>query len=96
MIQVFDHDDDGYLDWLAKNPEGWVLNVRCRPDPSYVVLHRARCPTICRKGVAPGAWTARAYRKLCCTDVSQIRLAAMAEGRLDGSPSRACTICIRA
>lgn len=34
---AFAYDDPGYLDWLADNLEGYVLNVRARQDPSYVV-----------------------------------------------------------
>jgi hypothetical protein len=41
MIE-FRGDDPGYLSWTVGHPTGFILNVRREPDPSYVVLHRAR------------------------------------------------------
>jgi len=92
-MQVFVGDDRSYLDWLARHPEGWVLNVRMQADPDYVVLHRATCPTISRPSVRAGAWTERSYRKVCCTNPEDIAAAARAEGRVDGRPSKVCGIC---
>ena len=43
MCLVFDHDDAGYLDWLAKNQGGFVLNCIINGKRK---LHRANCPFI--------------------------------------------------
>jgi hypothetical protein len=45
MIQFVD-DEGGYLDWIARNPSGWVVNSNRHPTPSYIVLHRALCTLI--------------------------------------------------
>jgi hypothetical protein len=42
----FNDDDQSYLAWIAAHPRGYVLNIRHEPDPKYVVLHRATCPSI--------------------------------------------------
>ena len=65
----------------AAHPDGFVLNVRRRADPNYVVLHRATCGSISNDKQAPGAFTGRSYRKICATNVAELRLAAQREGR---------------
>jgi hypothetical protein len=91
MIEFHD-DDAGYLDWIARHLNGFVLNVRETPDPEYVVLHRARCPSISTSR-EPGAYTERSYRKYCSESVEDLRHAARQEGRRDGSFSRRCGMC---
>ncbi len=56
MIEFLD-DDEGYLSWIATNPDGLVLNVRRMADPNYVVLHRANCGSISTDKREPGAYT---------------------------------------
>lgn len=92
MIE-FRNDEDGYLEWLAAHPNGYVLNVRRNPNPSYVVLHRASCSSISSSSRPDGAYTSRAYRKVCVTDMGQLKNAASAEGRKDGSFSKRCGLC---
>jgi hypothetical protein len=68
MIE-FEGDDKGYLQWMADNQDGFVLNVRRRRrDSEYVVLHRAACRSIVDENRAAGAYTERGYRKICATD----------------------------
>jgi hypothetical protein len=64
-MQHFAHDDDGYLDWLSRNPEGFVINTYVLPAPAYLRLHHASCPTISR--LQPGArtFTDGQYSKIC-------------------------------
>ena len=45
MVEFLD-DDDGYLAWIATNPDGFVLNVQRIANAGYVVLHHARCGSI--------------------------------------------------
>ena len=45
-MHKFSNDDEGYLGWLAANPDGFVVNVRQVAGPNYAVLHRATCRTI--------------------------------------------------
>jgi hypothetical protein len=88
----FAEDDEGYLAWVSDHPEGFVLNVRRKSDPSYVVLHRASCGSISGKQVR-GAFTHRNYRKVCADSIMALRAAAQREGRKDGSFSRECGLC---
>ena len=92
MIE-FHNDDEGYLSWIATNPDGLVLNVRRMADPDYVVLHRARCGSISTDKREPGAYTTRGYRKVCAASVAELQLAAKREGRGDGSFSKRCGLC---
>lgn len=92
QVQYFS-DDFSYLIWLQNHSSGFVLNLRRRRDPNYVVLHRANCRTICRRPQAAGAYTERDYRKVAAQHLDALREAARAEGRTDGSFSKTCTRC---
>ncbi len=92
MIE-FLNDDEGYLSWIATNPDGFVLKVRRMADPDYVVLHRASCGSISTDKREPGAYTTRSYRKVCAASVAELQLAAKREGRDDGSFSKRCGLC---
>lgn len=91
-MQQFAHDDAGYLNWIAENPIGFVLNVERSPRPEYLVLHRATCATIARQR-DDGAYTDRGYQKVVATDLSELRGFARRAGRSDGSFSKACGHC---
>jgi hypothetical protein len=88
----FDDDDQGYLRWVAAHPRGFVLNVRRRRDPGYVVLHRATCPSISATRVGE-AHTGRGFRKVCSVQLEELREAAALAGRHDRSFSKACGLC---
>jgi hypothetical protein len=94
-MRVFANDDTGYLDWLDRHRDGWVLNVRATPDQNYVVLHRATCHTISRTYVRQGAWTCRGYRKIGCLDLDEVAVACRTQGRADRRPSKTCGLCNR-
>ena len=89
----FRNDDLGYLAWTSANPDGFVLNVRRKADPKYVVLHRAACGSISNGNQARGAFTGRSYRKICAASVAELQFAAKREGRNDGSYSKRCGLC---
>jgi hypothetical protein len=93
MIEFID-DDLNYLAWVATHPDGYVLNVRRSPDPRYVILHRANCTTISTETHAPGAYTARGYRKICVSTEAMLQAAAKREGRSDGTFSKRCSHCL--
>lgn len=92
MIE-FKNDDEAYFDWLQKNQQGFVLNLRQKCDPGYVVLHRASCGLISNPKNLSGAYTARSYRKICAVNISELEQAARQEGRADGSFSKRCGHC---
>ena len=89
----FSDNDLGYLTWLAANPDGFVLNVSSSPGPQCVVLHRASCAAISNATHAPVAYTGRNHRKICASTEAELKLAAKAEGRGDGSFSKRCGLC---
>lgn len=89
----FRNDDMGYFAWITENPNGFVMNVRRVANPDYVVLHRATCHSISNDCQASGAFTTRGYRKICATDLAELKLAARREGRRDGSFSKSCGLC---
>ena len=91
-LTYFDNDDAAYLEWLARNPDGYVVNVRETLSPDYVVLHRATCPTISRPQ-EPGAYTERSYRKLCGRTLADVAEAPIWCGRIKGSFTTRCAIC---
>ena len=89
----FSDDDLGYLAWIAAHPDGFVLNVRCSPDPECVVLHRASCTSISNGTHEPRAYTGRNHRKICATGEAELTLAAKDQGRRDGTFSKRCGLC---
>lgn len=42
-IEIFIDDDDGYRDWLNRNPRGYVINIQRSLNPSDARLHTANC-----------------------------------------------------
>lgn len=88
----FSDDDAGYLNWIAENPDGFVLNIERSPRPEYLVLHRATCSSIARPR-DDGAYTERGYQKVAAIDLNELRSFARRVGRADGSFSKACGHC---
>ena len=88
----FDNDDAGYLAWLSWNNQGYVVNVRRRLTPDYVVLHRASCGSISALR-EDGAYTERSYVKFCGRALPDIDEAPTACGRTRGSFTKRCSLC---
>jgi hypothetical protein len=57
-MEWFIDDDGSYTDWIARNPEGFVLNTYREPTPRYLKLHRATCRTINGHPARGVRWTA--------------------------------------
>ena len=93
MATEFSRDDDRYLDWVEDNWTGFVLNVRAKNDPSYMVLHKASCWTIGAARYLPGGAVERSYRKVCSNDVEDLRRWVKRNGRPDGTFSAECRHC---
>ncbi|WP_133055064.1 hypothetical protein [Mycolicibacterium fallax] len=60
----FRDDDAGYLNWLAANPEGFVVNIARNYSVSTARVHHATCRTISGQNPHNGPWTG-AYVKVC-------------------------------
>ena len=94
MIE-FSDDDAAFLRWRDENPSGFFLNVRAKRDPGYVVLHRSTCRALPpRRAPGEDVYTGRGYRKVAALEVKALRLAAIAQGRADGTFSKACGRCV--
>ncbi len=85
----FIDDDEGYLDWLAANSEGFVINTPRHPTPSSIVLHRATCNTVSGTPTRGDHWTLD-YIKICGarTDLERHALDDI------GGPVRPCGHCL--
>jgi len=69
-MEKFIDDDEGYLEWLERNPDGFVVNSHREPISRYLILHKATCGTISspnRKN-----WTTGDYIKFCSSDRSEL------------------------
>ncbi|MFC1720048.1 hypothetical protein ACFL00_02790 [Pseudomonadota bacterium] len=90
----FKNDDEGYFAWITTHPDGYVLNVRAKPDPNYVVVHRASCGSISSAKLGRGAYTSNDFRKWCSDDLIELQFAAKKEGRKNGTFSKKCPHCM--
>lgn len=88
----FENDDTAYLEWVGRNRDGYVVNVRESLGSDYVVLHRATCTSISGPR-EPGAYTERYYRKLCGRTLDDVAEAPIWCGRSKGSFTKRCSIC---
>ena len=71
----FSNDDEGYLRWIGRHPQGYVVNIREIFDKNYVVLHRANCHTVnSYRGMDknPDGFTARGYRNICALELKDL------------------------
>jgi hypothetical protein len=96
-VLLFIGDDRSYQSWLQSHPNGFVVNARKNPTPIYMVLHRTNCARIRRYHYAgtggPGAFTDRAYIKVCGETIEDLQAWVRARGRPDGSFSSECPLC---
>jgi len=94
-LTIHDGSDDLYMDWLDRNPEGFVINSHRDPDPTYIVLHRATCHSISQytRSSSEGAFTERSYIKTCSPSIDELRDWAHHNGRADRAFSRECGFC---
>jgi hypothetical protein len=67
-------DDKAYLAWTAENPGAFVINKWKGKSAKYLVLHRAKCPSITShtKMARPGGFTERHYSKVCGMTVTAL------------------------
>ncbi|MDN4546389.1 HNH endonuclease signature motif containing protein [Pseudomonas sp. C32] len=65
--EFFQDKETEYQNWIASNPNGFVLTTTKNISISYMVLHRATCRTISQymSNMAKGAFTGKRYIKIC-------------------------------
>jgi hypothetical protein len=90
-MRRFVKDDQGYVDWLASHPGGYVLNTYAHVTSDYLILHRAACRTVNRPLDGDRSWTI-AYGKSCSDDRQELEAWAIREV---GKPVSPCGICMR-
>ena len=64
-MRIFEDDDAGYLAWIESHRHGFVVSTTRKPDPRYLMLHRATCHTINGKPARGDRWTTGYYIKVC-------------------------------
>jgi hypothetical protein len=91
MVIEFTQDDSAYLEWIEKNPSGYVLNSRRMADPAYMVLHKATCPHISISR-SSGGYTEKEYIKICSGASNDLLEWGKQQGCRSGV-SKKCLIC---
>jgi hypothetical protein len=88
-MQHFVRDDDSYLDWLSRNPDGFVVNTYLPPSAAYIRLHHASCSTISQLQAGATTFTGGQYSKICGgrTELED-------EARRLGGTAQPCTHCL--
>jgi hypothetical protein len=87
-VKQFINNDSGYLRWVEKNPNGFVVNCYKRTSPSYLILHRATCVTI--RTPARTNWTTTNYMKICSLDRNDLQN--LAQNKINGR-LHLCKVC---
>lgn len=87
-MKKFVDDDEGYLNWIHKNPAGFVVNSYRKPNSRYLILHHANCWTI--SSPKRINWTTTGYIKICSLD--RMELEKWAQKEVGGSLWQ-CQIC---
>ena len=88
-LDEFRDDDRAYLEWVARNPRGFVINIQRSLNSSDARLHRAACHTVTGTPPRGRTWTG-SYVKVCSPDLGT--LDDWATGRM-GAPIRRCGTC---
>jgi len=87
-LELFVNDDNAYLQWLTRNPTGFVMNSYLHPSPDYLILHRAACGTISTP--TRTNWTTTGFIKLCSSNRRELERWANKEV---GAQLKPCQIC---
>lgn len=70
-IDLFVDDDDGYRDWLHRNPRGYVINIQRSMNPSDARLHDAECRDLIAQ-LGRDVQLAGSYVKVCGEDRAEL------------------------
>jgi hypothetical protein len=87
-VVKFRDGEDGYLRWVERYPDGFVINCSRTPSPSYLMLHRASCRSISTPQRTN--YTTSQYIKVCALDRRELELWAT---RDIGGPVTPCGRC---
>jgi hypothetical protein len=67
---TFDNNETGYLQWVADNPNGFVINAPKRSGDFPDYLHRASCGSIRSKRRTN--YTTTTFKKICSVDRQEL------------------------
>ena len=70
-VTHFDQDDEGYRDWIASHPEGYVVNSETTPRAGYLKLHSSTCRWV---SDSSSAYTTGSYSKTCAEAIELLDL----------------------
>jgi 5-methylcytosine-specific restriction enzyme A len=73
MVTEFKSGDESYFEWMQQHSQGFVVNTGRSRQSHTTFLHRSNCPHISSgPSMLPGAYTERAYIKVCSSDVTKL------------------------
>jgi hypothetical protein len=84
---TFDNDEEGYLQWVNTNPNGFVVNAPKQYGIAPDMLHKANCRHIMTSERTN--YTTTDYKKLCSSDKKEI----IDWGAAHSSNFKACKHC---
>lgn len=71
MVKVFQNDDVGYLEWVAKHEHGFVVNTDNPPSQSmYPMVHSAKHKVV--SSPTRTNYTTDRYIKICGMELSKL------------------------
>ena len=71
-IHEYRDDDDGYLEWLNKNPNGYVINLQRSHIATDAHVHDASCSTLAAP-ISDGLQLTHQYVKVCGTTLVDVQ-----------------------
>jgi hypothetical protein len=86
-VTIFRDDDEGFFEWLERNPDGFFINTERKPNRAYLMLHRPQCPHF--KGGESLHWT-KGYVKACSPQRDVLEEWATETVGGDVTPCRSC------
>ena len=71
MIEEFKNNEEGYLNWVSDNPEGYIVNIDYHgTDPDYPMVHRATHKSVTTSKT--GNFTTTQYYKVCANNLDDL------------------------
>ena len=85
-------NDDEFIEWIDENPNGFVLNIHRRQDPSNIHeshprIHFANCSQLNKK---PGSSTTGDYFKVCSNSIEELEQWSWVKYQKGLNPCRIC------
>ncbi|MBF0320356.1 MAG: hypothetical protein HQL01_11200 [Nitrospirae bacterium] len=84
--------DNEYLDWLEKNPKGFVVNNDPKQRKAYLILHHSTCYTINKSEKNKDKKWMEKYMKTCSNDLGELQAYFK---KLFGGDLHKCSKCYR-